>query len=148
MDEAQQTKAQCPTCGHRARLVDTQTVKAMLAISLYAIRPLRYYFCATADCSTVYFAEDGAQRFGEEDLRVPVYQKRAQDDHVPICYCFDHTQQSIRDEWQQTGESTAVETITIGTQTGQCACDIRNPQGTCCLGNVRRFVRQMAQSAR
>jgi hypothetical protein len=139
---------QCPTCGHTGRLVDTQIVKAMLAISLYAIRPLRYYFCATADCPVVYFAEDGAQRLGEEDLRVQVYQKRPLDDHVPICYCFDHTPQSIRDEWQQTGHSTVVETITVGTQTGQCACDIRNPQGTCCLGNVRQFVRQMTQSAR
>jgi hypothetical protein len=120
----------------------------MLAISLYVIHPLRYYFCATADCPTVYFADDGAQRFGEEDLRVQVYQKHLQDDDVPICYCFDHTPQSIRDEWQQMGHSTVVETITVGTQTEQCACDIRNPQGTCCLGNVRQFVRQMTQAAR
>jgi Zinc binding domain len=140
----------CPHCGHKGRLVDTQTVKALLAIPLYALRPLRYYFCAEAACPTVYFAEDGAQRFGEEELRVPVYQKHPQNRNpqnkqVPICYCFMHTPQSISDEWRQTGQSTVIETITVGTQSGQCACDLRNPEGRCCLGNVRRFVQQMTQ---
>ena len=138
----------CPHCGHKGHLVDTQIVKAMLAVTLYHIRATRYYFCATADCPIVYFAEDGEQRFVEEELREKVYQKHPADEDVLICYCFRHTLGAIRTEWQQTGQSTALETITIGTQTGQCACDIRNPQGSCCLGNVRRVVQQMTQAAR
>lgn len=30
--------------------------------------------------------------------------------------------------------------ITAGIRAGQCACDLRNPQGICCLGNVRRLI--------
>jgi hypothetical protein len=93
----------------------------------------------------VYFAEDGQQSLVEGELRERVYQKHPNDDHVLICYCFQHTPASTRAEWRQTGHSTVVETITVGTQTGQCACDIRNPQATCCLGNVRQFVQQLTQ---
>lgn len=136
----------CPHCGNKGRDIDTQTVKAMLAIPLYVVRAGRYFFCPTAACPIVYFFEDGAQSFGEEELRERVYQKHPTDEDVLVCYCFRHTLGEIRAEWQQTGQSTVTETITKGTQTDQCACDIRNPQGSCCLGNVRRVVRQMAQA--
>jgi hypothetical protein len=138
---------ECPQCGHKGRLVETQTVKAMLAVSLHAIRSSHYYFCQTVGCPLVYFAGDGVESFGEAELRERVYQKHPNDEDVLICYCFYHTPRSIRQQWQH-GQSSVVETITAGTQTGQCACDIRNPQGTCCLGNVRRFVEQMTQSQR
>jgi hypothetical protein len=135
----------CPQCGHKGRAIDTQTVKAMLAVSLHEVRPVAYYFCPTEKCVVVYFAEDGDQSFGEDALRERVYQKHPHEDDVLICYCFRHTPGSIREEWRQTGQSTVIETVTVGTQTGQCACDLRNPQATCCLGNLRRFVQQMKQ---
>jgi hypothetical protein len=148
LEGAQDTKKDkhCPRCGHKGRLVDTQTVKAMLAVSLEAIRPTRYYFCASADCALVYFTEDGAHYFVEEELRDRVYQKHPQEEETLICYCFYHTLGSIRKQWRDSGESTVVAAITVGTQRGQCACDIRNPQASCCLGNVRAFVRQMIQT--
>lgn len=133
----------CPQCKSKGRLVNTQIVKAMLAISLHAVRPMRYYFCESEGCPVVYFAEESQQWFGEEELRERVYQKHPDDQDILICYCFCHTARSIRDEWQQSGKSTVIETITVGTQTGECACDIRNPQATCCLGNVRQFVQRM-----
>lgn len=140
----------CPHCSNRGRFIDTQTVKSMLAIPLYVVRAVRYFFCPTAACPIVYFSEDGVQRFVEEDLRERVYQKHPTDEDVLICYCFRHTLGEIRAEGEQTSQSTATatitESITVGTQTGQCACDIRNPQGSCCLGNVRRALRQMTQA--
>ena len=139
---------QCPRCGQTGRPVDTQTVKAMLATTLHAIRPTHYHFCQTVGCPIVYFAEDGQQSFVEEELRERVVQKHPDDEDMLLCYCFRHTPRSIRHEWAQTGHSTVVETITVGTQTGQCACEFRNPQGTCCLGNVRRFVQQMMRDKR
>jgi hypothetical protein len=47
---------------------------------------------------------------------------------------------SIRAELVRTGSSTVVASITAGILAGQCACEIRNPQGNCCLGNVREVV--------
>ena len=132
----------CPVCGKRGKGVDTLTVKAMLDCSLHAIRPSGYGFCRSQDCPVVYFSRDGEQTLVETDLRVLVHQKHPSEDSVFVCYCFRHTPGSIRAEVQKTGQSTVVETVTHGTQTNQCACEIRNPQGSCCLGNVRAAVKQ------
>jgi len=132
----------CPVCGAKGKAVDTQTVKALLALSLNVLRPADYRFCRTADCPVVYFSTDGVQTFQEADLRERVYQKAPQDDDVFVCYCFRHTPGSIRAELQATGITTVVNRITAGIQAGQCACEIRNPQGSCCLGNVQMAVKQ------
>src|SRR5687768_2426309 len=81
----------CPQCGQAGRAIETQTVKAMLAVSLHAIRPVSYFFCPTEQCAVVYFTQDGEQRFSEVELRERVYQKHPDDDDALICYCFRHT---------------------------------------------------------
>lgn len=133
----------CPTNGKAGKVVDTRTVKALLSLPLTEVRSPPYYFCKEADCPTVYYSADG-QTFTEAHLRERVYQKHPNDDEVHVCYCFRHTPASIQDEWTKTGDTTVVASITAGIQAGQCACDIRNPQGSCCLGNVNNLVRQIS----
>lgn len=136
----------CRACGQKGKKVGIETVKAMLAISLHAIQPdTNYLFCASEACSVIYFADNGRQTFTETDLRERVYQKHSNDDDVFVCYCFQHTIGSIRAELLVTGQSTAVETITQGIKVHQCACEIRNPQGSCCLGNVGTAVKRLQQ---
>jgi hypothetical protein len=135
-------KVVCPTNGKAGKFVDIQTAKAMLSLPLTEIRSTQYYFCKEADCPTVYYTADG-QTFTEAHLRERVYQKHPDDDAVRVCYCFQHTRGSIRDEWTKSGYTTVVASITTGIQAGQCACDIRNPQGSCCLGNVIHLVKEV-----
>ncbi len=45
------------------------------------------------------------------------------------------------DEIKNTGKSTAVESITKEVKAGNCFCERSNPQGTCCLGNVSKAVK-------
>ncbi len=136
--------AACPTNGVVGKRVDLQTVKAMLSVPLNILTAESYRFCADPDCSTAYYSEDGEQIFGEDLLRECVYQKHADTEESTICYCFGHTVGSISHDIIQSGKSTAVEEITAGIKAGQCACDIRNPQGNCCLGNVRAFVKSFS----
>jgi len=141
-------KALCPTCQQPGKSVDSLTLKALLSVPLTEIRPVEYRFCRTADCPTVYFSIDGSQQLEERELRERVYQKHPDADDVFVCYCFRHTAGSIRRELAETGGSTVVEAITAGIQAGQCACDIRNPQGSCCLGNVRSVVQRLQPEVR
>ncbi len=134
----------CPTNGAVGKKVDLQTVKAMLSIPLNTLSAKSYRFCAGPNCSTVYYSEDGTQIFSEDDLRVRIYQKQAKDEEVPICYCFQHTKKSIRKEITESGKTTVLAEITAGIKAGQCACEIRNPQGSCCLGNVRTFLKDLS----
>jgi len=121
----------CPTCGQKGKKVDSITFKAWLDISLLTLRDVRYLFCPTAACPVVYFAADRLQFFTKEQVRV--HQKEPDDESVLVCYCFYHSPQTIRIELLARNASNVVEKITGGIQAGQCACKVRNPQGSCCL---------------
>jgi hypothetical protein len=131
------TQAACPTNGKAGKPVDTQILKAMLSLPLNVLRNVEYRFCPDPACLTVYYSADGRQVFGEADLRERVYQKHPQDADVCVCYCFRHTVREVMADGKR-----VVSEINQGIRNGQCACDIRNPQGSCCLGNVNAIVKQ------
>ncbi len=124
----------CPACGEHGRRVDGATIKCLLRVSLNAYRDIDYWFCRTPTCSTVYFSGDRTQTFTEADVREMVYQKHPDQPETPICYCFNFRVGDLR-----TGDMArqVIAAINAGIQAEQCACDWRNPQGDCCLGNVR-----------
>ncbi len=93
-----------------------------------------YAFCADVACDVVYF-DDAGSRFTTADLRVPVWQKCASGERQ-ICYCFGESEASIRAECETGGTSGAVDRIREHITAGRCACEIRNPRGACCLGDV------------
>jgi hypothetical protein len=45
------------------------------------------------------------------------------------------------------GRIAIVDDINTGINAGQCACDVRNPQGSCCLGNVRGMIKRLENPA-
>ncbi len=130
-----ETRARCPVNGKVGQKVDTQTVKALLRLPLNVLRSAEYRFCPDPDCPAVYYSADGTQTFTEADLRERVFQKHPEDAEVFVCYCFQHTVGEVR-----TRGAAVIDEITQGVKAGQCACDIRNPQGSCCLGNVRSLL--------
>jgi hypothetical protein len=133
----------CPTCGKKGHNVDGATVKSMLAVSLRYIQNIPYRFCTTSDCEVVYYSDDGDSTFTTHQVRERVYQKEAEADDVLICYCFQHTPADIHQKFEQANHKTIIDDINAGIQAGQCACDWRNPQGNCCLGNVRQFIKRL-----
>jgi len=94
-------------------------------------------------CEVVYFDTGAAVVFRETDLIVPVHAKHPDNDAIPVCYCFGYTEKSIRDEIEQTGASTATGSITAEVKAGRCACEVKNPKGSCCLGDVARVERRV-----
>ena len=133
----------CSACGQKGKPVDILTLKALLAVPLTELRAAEYAFCRTPDCPTVYYSLDGQQRFSEDALRERVHQKHPTADDVWVCYCFRHSPASIRAERVGTGHSSVGASVNSAIQAGKCACDIRNPQGSCCLGNVRAVVQRI-----
>lgn len=142
---------ECPECGSRAKSVPGQTVKAMLAVSLRQVRDVEYLYCRTRACRVVYFSASGAQIFTTDDVRERVFHKEPDADDVFVCYCFRHTIGDVRAATPEIRDE-ILDDINIGISAGQCACDLRNPQGVCCLGNVRqvskRFEHEMEFSLR
>lgn len=136
----------CPECGKSGKPVEGQTVKSLLAVSLREVKEARYLFCRTQSCSVVYFSSDGEQVFTVGGIRERVYQKEPEAEEVFVCYCFRHTVGELHSASRE-GRVAIVENINAGINAGQCACDLRNPQGSCCLGNVNRLIKQLEKQA-
>src|SRR5688572_16843970 len=132
----------CATCTDRGTPVQLQTVKALLtAVALRRVRVTHYRFCANAACETVYFGDAGDQ-FGTGDIRVPVWQKQPGDGRL-LCYCFGETESGIRRELLEHGRTEAVARIREHIAAQRCACDVRNPRGACCLGDVMAAAKRI-----
>lgn len=136
----------CPACGEKGKPVQGQTVKALLLVSLREVQEVEYLFCKTQTCPIVYFSPDGKQTFTVEQVRERVYQKEPDAEEVFVCYCFRHTVGEIRAASSE-ARAALVEDINAGINTEQCACDLRNLQGSCCLGNVRALIKRLEKSA-
>jgi len=131
----------CRVCGEKGKPVQAQTVKAMLSVSLREVRDVEYLFCKTRTCPVVYFSSNGEQSFTVEQVREKVYQKQPDSEEVFVCYCFQHTVGEIRAAPSE-ARTAIVDDINTGIRAEQCACDLRNPQGSCCLGNVNGLIKQ------
>jgi len=131
----------CPMNGARSKRVDTLTVKSLVRKLPVGMPNTQYYFCDASDCEVVYFALDAeAPRFRREDLLVRVGAKETADP-IPICYCFGFTRQDIWGEIRSTGKSGVAGRITTEVEAGRCACEVKNPTGKCCLGEVARAAK-------
>jgi hypothetical protein len=132
----------CPECGKVGKPIQGQTIKALLSVSLRQLQDVKYLFCRTHDCPVVYFSAHGKQIFTIEQVRERVYQKEPEAEDIFVCYCFRHT---VGDLHAASPRERVVilDDINAGINAGQCACDLRNPQGSCCLGNVRSLIKRL-----
>jgi hypothetical protein len=136
----------CPECGQPGKSVETKTLKQMVQPwHLELVNKPGFLFCRSADCDVVYFQPDG-DCLRKPDVRVRVGLKETEDS-VPICYCFGFTEAMVVAEIRDTGKCTIPQRITAEVKAGNCACEIRNPQGSCCLGNVTAAMKRVMKEA-
>lgn len=135
----------CPISGTKGKPVDVQTVKALLTEhALRRVTTSEHRFCPDPDCEVVYFDTTGNQ-YMNADVRVPVWQKEPFGARM-VCYCFGESEADIRAEVERSGQSDAVARIRHHIEAGRCACEVRNPRGVCCLGDVAAVVKRVLQS--
>ncbi len=139
---AARAKAKCQECGQLGESVGTKTLKQIVQPwHLEVVNKPGFLFCRSADCDVVYFHPNG-DSLRKPDLRVRVGLKETEDP-VPICYCFGFTEAMAVEEIRDTGKCTIPQRITAEIKAGNCACETRNPQGSCCLGNVNAAVKRV-----
>jgi hypothetical protein len=111
----------------------------MVSVSLRELSDQPYRFCASPACAAVYYAPANGATLTRDQLRERVYQKEPGRNDVLVCYCFHHTA-GIAQSHEVSDRAAVLADITAGINADQCACELRNPQGTCCLGNVRALM--------
>lgn len=134
----------CPSCNVKGKTVKIITLKSMLKPSSFETFNAKenHYFCSTKDCDVVYFNTNN-KTYLVSDIKVPVHQK---DDSAttPICYCFDWTKEKIKKYVKIGVTPNPVEHIRENIKENRCGCEVNNPQGSCCLGNVTKFINQLS----
>ena len=135
----------CPDCAEVGRVVADETIRAILkrgaATPLLA---LQRRFCKTRTCKVLYYGADG--RFVEKDAAVVRIGVKETEDPIPLCYCFNFSRADVRREVTQTGSSSIPARIAAEVKAGRCACEVKNPSGTCCLGEVNKAVRDAKET--
>ncbi|MBI3697572.1 MAG: copper chaperone Copz family protein [Acidobacteria bacterium] len=127
----------CPHCHKKGKSVPTLTVKNLVRDHIRVSASGSYLLCRTPECDVVYFSDNGV--FRKPDLKVRVGLKE-QEDSAPLCYCFDYTRGDIRRDLEKHGATKIPERIKAEVQAGFCACEAKNPSGTCCLGEINRAI--------
>jgi hypothetical protein len=132
----------CSCCGTGGIRVPASTVRALVRGDLRGqVREGSYLLCPNPGCAQVYTAPEGARSLAKPDLAVRVGFKEQDAPHL-VCYCFEHSAEEIEGELHANGHTGIPESISNEVKAGRCACDVKNPKGSCCLGDVNRAVAQ------
>ena len=132
----------CVACGMQGWPVKRQTILHHLRHEhLGRVSEEAFRFCPERNCEVVYYSNCGT-KFEANDLREPVGAKLIGDTR-PICYCFGFAECDVRKQIRQTGHTTIATTISSLIREGMCACEIRNPSGRCCLGDLNQLIKRL-----
>ncbi len=136
-------KVPCARCGQSTRAIKPITPRSLLTEK--AREKVTDYdgfrFCPNPACELLYFQPNTQVTFEADAVGVPVFQKSTSATR-PVCYCFAYSTLEVRTEALDAGDSLIVKSITDKCRKGEDRCEETNPQGSCCLGNVRAVIRQ------
>ena len=84
--------------------------------------------------------------FKKTDLKVRVGTKERRD-LIPLCYCFDYSREDMFKNIESKGRTAILQQIKAEVQGGFCACEVKNPSGACCLGDITRAIQEAEKHA-
>ena len=135
-------KIECPICHEKAKGVLAKTLEHLLTENAKAKLSCfdGFYYCKTPTCKVVYFRDD--EILTQDDVNVVVGLKEGASP-ATVCYCFEWSKEKIKAELEATGTTTALEDIKAKMQDPGCSCEILNPSGGCCLGDVSKAIKEL-----
>ena len=132
-----------PTCPASNTLtMSVQMVTLGQHTMLAELPETSFGFCEVASCPVVYVGADGTL-IEKAQVRTRVGVKETEEP-IPVCYCFEFTAAQIADDLREHGRSTIRAYIQEQVRAGRCRCEVTNPSGRCCLGNVGRVLARVA----
>ncbi|MBI2497834.1 MAG: copper chaperone Copz family protein [Opitutae bacterium] len=130
----------CFRCGQPGKVVSLLTLKHQVKPDhLTAVEAGPFAFCRSPECPVVYFNATGTTLWLDDVRQRPTVKKSG---NPRLCYCFGFDTEMARAEIQATGRCTIPDRIAAEMKTDRCACEIRNPQGSCCFANVTAAVKR------
>ncbi len=128
----------CPESGHEGKPVDWLTVAALSRGQVPARQ--NFWLCRDRQCEVVYFGSASATLKLQDVSVVPGFKNES--DGL-VCYCFLHRTNDIARELAESGRTGVFDSIKAEVEAGNCACEVKNPSGKCCLGDVQKTIRRL-----
>jgi hypothetical protein len=126
----------CPSCGLSCKRVEHRTLYHQVRFPENSrLGSGTYFFCLSKECAVGYFLNTG-HIILKQHLRT--YQEIGDD---KLCYCFDINTEHYLSALNANNADVIKNFVIQGTKSGDCACDIKNPSGQCCLAKFR-FLEQ------
>lgn len=123
--------AYCPVCGEGGQPVTINLVRHHLRRPWVRLpQGEQFYFCAADRCDLSFFT--ARTKYLVSDLRRPPAYKTGNAEDL-LCFCFDATGGDVTDS------PDPVPYIAERVRRGECACDVLNPGGDCCLGSIGQW---------
>ena len=129
------SEVRCPVDGSAGQSVRYITVAAMTCGPVP--RNQDFWLCNGAECEVVYFDSGNATITREQVRAMPGFKSGAE---PIICHCFEHSELDVANEVIETGESRILTSVTAAVEAGDCACEVKNPTGRCCLRQIKAVV--------
>ena len=138
-------KVECPSCHQKAKGILGKTFDALVKEETKAKFDCfdGFYYCKTPSCKTVYFRD--ATILTQEAMKVVVGLKEGASP-ATMCYCFGWSKEKIKAELEATGETRALADIKAKMENPGCSCEILNPSGGCCLGDVTKAIKEIKEN--
>jgi hypothetical protein len=139
--------ATCTVCGNPGRRLKLWTVKAQVKLSHSSQVGSEegYHLCVSRTCPAVYYHPGTGQVFRKDDIVSRVWYKETEDP-IPACYCLNVSERRILEEVLVKQCCTGLDEIKkyTGANTGK-ECHLKNPQGRCCGGVVKKITEHAVQ---
>ena len=133
------TSLACPQCGSDCKLVTMRTLYHQVRFpENQQLTTDDYYFCPSRHCSTAYFSSAG--NILSKSLLIT--QQALQND--ALCFCFDINSASYLSALQTQNANSIKNFVIERTKLAECACEIRNPSGQCCLAKFKQLEKEYA----
>ncbi len=134
----------CPGCGQECKNVETRTLYHQIKYpENIKIKSDRYFFCPHKHCVVGYFSSAGSV--------IPKNHFRTQNEinNDRLCFCFGIDAMQYQAALKNQLSEVIKRFVIDKTQSGVCACEIRNPSGQCCLAHFKQLEKQYkAETAR
>jgi hypothetical protein len=125
----------CPKCKTACKSVELKTLYHQVRFpENTTLGSDKYYFCSSKECSIGYFSSSG-QIIPKSYLRT--YQEIKND---KLCYCFDIDAAHYLSALNANDADALKNFVIEKTKSGDCACEVKNPSGQCCLAKFKTLA--------
>lgn len=119
-------------CGNPGEAIPLNLVRHHTIAAWHGhLEGMEFSFCAEPTCTVVYFSVDGTAILSDAIRRPPAYKTGNGRDH--LCFCFDVSGDDV------VGDPDPSPYVRERVRKGECACNVLNPSGTCCLGTIGQW---------